>query len=333
MPVPAAINQASAVGMEITPGTAAARTKRFSSFGLSKSRQYNIGKVRPPGSKYATKHYLSGEWSEFGLDDGVLSYDEVIYPLAGILRKTTPTTPTGAVTARRWLFDSSTFARDDVQTYTVESGDVAQNRGGVASHGVFTEWSFEVSRSGDTTEMGGEMMARKLESAAMTASELVVEDFMPVVPSQWNLYLDTDAASLGNTQIENAFEVGFEIGDRRSPVWFLNRAISSFSSTVEAVPSTEINLMVADEADPVDDILQGLRVGDRLFLRAEALGPQIEAGHNFRFTADFACQVSDAPEDDEEDDAQVVNLTLEAEHDGDWGKAFQIAVVNDRATL
>lgn len=105
-PVPASVNRA-AVGIEATPGTKVPASRRFASFGLNYSPQYNQGSVRPVGSKFSTKHYLSGEWSEFAIDGGVLSYDEVLYPLSGICRKSIPATPTGATAARLWTFDSN----------------------------------------------------------------------------------------------------------------------------------------------------------------------------------------------------------------------------------
>lgn len=325
MPVPAAIQRVSAVGLEASPGAGGTVTKRFASFGLSKSPQYNIGSVTVPGVKYTTKHYLSGEWSEFSIEDGALSYDEVLYPLAGICRKATPTTPTGATAARLWTFDSDAFSRDDVQTYVIESG-IEGGRGGKAAYGIFTEWGFSAARSGETVEMSGSLVARKITQQALT--DVPLGDFVPVTPAQINLYIDDSHTALGTTQLQNAFNFEFSLGDRQTPVWFLNRAIDSFAATVESRPSAEITLTVADEMNPVDDVLASLRAGDRVFIRFEALGPEIEAGFPHRFTADFACQVSDAPSEGDEDDAASVELTFELEVDGDWGKAFEISVQN-----
>lgn len=415
MAVPAAINKTSAVGMEVTPGTAVAVTKRFASFGLSRSRQYNIGSVRPQGSKLDTKHYMSGEYAEYSIEDGVLSYDEALYALAGIFRKTTaqsaptsvattlasgttnvatsitvaagggavltaagaapfkvkiddevlnvtavstdtltvtraqegtvgaahltaaPVTRLAAATAKRWIFDMNAFSRDDVQTYTVESGDTANNRGGKAPQGEFTEWSFEVSRDGDTAEMGGSMMSQAIVSGALTAG-LTLGDFTPITPQQCEVYMDTTRANLAPAvrsaaRITNAFNFGFSIGDRKSPVWFFNRAKAGYSASVEAAPDFEISLQVADEADPVDDILTSLGIGQRIYVLFEAIGANIITGIPYRFEAEFACQVSDAPDEGEEQDAQAVSFTLAPELDSTWGKGFEFRLDNAIATL
>ncbi len=312
MAVPAAINRASAVGLETTYGTAAAIAKRFSSFGFTAARQYNVGMVRPPGSKYPMKHYLSGEWSEYGIADGVMSYDEMVYALMGIFRETTPQdAPTGSTAAvgtggidasatslpapaspagfgttypfrirvesevmevtagvdtatwtvsrgqqgttavahpagatieeltdaaSRWVFDSDSFAKDPNQSYTIETGDTANNRGGQAVGGEFVEWGYEVSRDGDSAEMSGSLIGQAIEPGPLTASGILLADFEPIVPAHFEVYIDDNFADLGTTRIENAFNLGFSIGDRRNPVWLFNRAKKGYSQTVEQAP-------------------------------------------------------------------------------------------------
>ena len=291
------------------------------------------------------KHYLSGEWAEYSIEDGVMSYDEILYALAGIFKKATATTPAGFTTARRWVYDINAFAADTVQTYSIETGDTTNNRGGKAVEGAFTEFSFEVSRDGDTAEMGGALISQAIEPQALTGGGIALADFVPIVPSQCEVYLsdtqrsDLAVASRAAFRIPNAFSFGFEIGDRRTPVWLFNRNKRGYSTTVEDAPSFEISLTIADEAAPLDDVLTNLRNGQRVYLLFEAVGDVIEALNpgpgnvNYRFEMEVACQVSDAPDEDEEQSAQVVNLTLAPEYDGDWGKAFEIRVDNLETTL
>lgn len=349
MPAGASINQVTQVGVETTKGEEVVPTRRFQSLSLTKEPQSEFGSVRPQGAKYTTVNWQNREWTEYSVDDSILSFNEAVYPLASIMRKTTPELVAGATTANRWLFDSATFGRDDVQTYTFESGDVQRNRGGKASFGVFTEWGFEVNRTGDSAEMSGSAMARALDASGMTQDGITEAEVIPIIPGQFNIYKDDTAAALGTTKIDTAFAGGFTLGDRQAPVWYLNRAFNSFAEIVESEPSTELTLTLSDEEGPLDDILQGLRKGDKFFIRLEAIGPVIETTPDtaddttgtvtpgedipYSFVLDIAAQVSDNPSYDSEESAQAVSLTLSAVHDQTWGKAFQAEVVNADSAL
>lgn len=334
--VAAALARVSAVGVESTAGTAVTPTKRFASFGLTKSPQYTVGRVRPAGLYYPTKHILSGEHTELSVEEGVLSYDESIYPLAGVCQHSVAAVANGT-TSQEWTFTTDPYAADDLQTYTVESGIIG-GRGGQGAYGAWTEWGFTIARNAETSEMSGSMISRAIEAGALT--DLSVEEFEPIVPSQVNLYVDDSYASIGSTKIDTAFSVSFTFGDRQSPVWFLNRAQGSYAGTKQAEPSTELHLIVADEANPVDDILLGLRNGDRRYIRIEAIGPEIEMSTdttpvpiNYSFIADFAAQVSDSPDEGDSDDAASVDLTFECETNPDLGGPFQIQAINTVSAL
>lgn len=322
-------------------GEAVPATKRFGSFGLSGSPQYTVGNVEIPGVKYSPKHFISGESMEYSLEGGTLSYDEVVWPLCGIVRKSIPAVVSGGTTAQLWNFDSDPFGYDDVQTYTVEYG-IRGYRDGASPYAYMNEWEFSAERNGEMTEMSGSMAGWPVDQSVVT-SDLDAPDFVPVIPSQFNVYLDYAPEDIGTTLLENAFSFGFSFGDRKSQAWFFNRAIPSFSGTSETRPSTEVTLAVADEFEPVDEILARLREGSRIYVRFEAIGPQIEMSTdatpvpiNHRFTADFCCAVSDGPSEGDVDDNASQEFTFATEPEPDWGtngSPFEITVVNEVAAL
>lgn len=90
MPIGAFINQVTQIGPEVTRGTIVPANKKLGSLGIALTDEMDIGKTRPRGSKFASQHPLNREWSS-GDVEGSAAYNEMQYPLASILRKTTPT--------------------------------------------------------------------------------------------------------------------------------------------------------------------------------------------------------------------------------------------------
>lgn len=406
-PIPAAISKGATFGLETTTGTAVAPTKRFGGFGLDKSREMNIGTVRPMGVKMPTKHTKGRESATYSIADGVLSYTECVWPLAGMFvnppvvavgstttltaavttttqtsisvasavgfpttgtyrirvgaelmdvtggqgtltwtvargvggstaathasgASVTETAPTGATGAFGRTFTMNPFGRDAVASYTLEHGNQETNRGGIGAGALFTELGFSVNANGENSEMSGAMISPKLQTG--TLADVEIDDFVPVLPTQWDLFLDDSFATIGQTQIMNVFNLSHSLGDRRNPVYFLARAFDSYAGTVEQAPSASIALNVADEANPVDDVLLSLEQGDRLYLRAQATGPMIEGNTPFLFRFDACLGLSASPDEGDTDEAASVELTFEPEADEDLN-GITIYVQNDVANL
>jgi hypothetical protein len=135
MPAPASMRQTAQFGLETTYGTAVAPTKKFTSFGLGKSRNMGTASTTPRGQTAATQGWVNTEDSTFSIEGGVLSYDEVVYLLESGVKKVTATTPAGGTLSRKRVYSIDQFAADAFQSYTIEQGDIARNRGGTASGG------------------------------------------------------------------------------------------------------------------------------------------------------------------------------------------------------
>lgn len=116
----ASIFQGVQIGVEATatPGTAVAALKRLSALGISPAVKAEINTFRPMGSKFATLAVLGKEWSESKLE-GVLTYTEIIYALASVLKKVSPT---GGGNAKTWTMSPANNQADSYATYTVEQG-------------------------------------------------------------------------------------------------------------------------------------------------------------------------------------------------------------------
>src|SRR3712207_1686723 len=110
MPAPAAMRQTAQFGLESTYGTAVAVTKKFTSFGLGKSRNMGVGTSTPRGQTAATQGWVNTEDSSFSIEGGVLSYDETPYLLESVCKKVTATTPSGGTNSRKRVYSIDQFA-------------------------------------------------------------------------------------------------------------------------------------------------------------------------------------------------------------------------------
>lgn len=387
------INQISQLGIEVTPGTAVAATKRLASMGLPMTPAQNIQSFQPTGAKFSTAHALSQEWSEGSIsDDSGLAYNEIQYVLASLLSKpsapstvtapsrvnstpiavgdvykpatpnahvyrctvagttnaTPPTFPTttgttfadGTATMQEagvdtgvgylWTFDIATYSRDTVQTYTIETGDALSGRSYRASNCFFTGMELESSRS-DTVSLSGDLLGSARSSFALTSIGST-PDLVPATPAHLNVYMDNTAAALGTTQLDGNFTTNIAIADRAGHTWFHGRQYSGPAGRVETMPESTFTLTQADGTE-VDTMLLGLTNSLRKFFRIEFVGPEIVPGVKNKIMWDIAGNIGDSIEYDDNDGVVAVSVPFAAEHDGTWGKAMRVTVVNGASAL
>lgn len=235
---------------------------------------------------------------------------------------------------QQWIFDPDTFAKDVIQSYTIEMVDTQRNRASRINYGHFTEFTMESSRA-DEIACGGTVVGRALQTGVTpTTAGLVIARPLVATPAHVNVYLDTSSAQLGMTKLEANFGYNLSLSDRFNQAWVHDRAVAGWKEPVEAEPSFTLELTIAEDTI-YDTILANARKGDRAFIRFEALGPEIilNSGIYYALEFDMACQVSDAPERDEEEDAYVVTVPFEAEHDDTWGRAVKARLVNTNTAL
>lgn len=334
MPAPASMRQIAQFGLESTYGTPVAVTKKFTSFGLGKSRNMGVATSTPRGQTTATQGWVNTEDSSFSIEGGVLSYDEIVYILEGI-KKVTATTPAGGTLSRKRVYSIDQFTANAFQSYTIEQGDIARNRGGKASGAALNEFGFSVSSTDDSVGVTGSFNGWQLTDGTMTTG-LTATDFKVVIPKHFKLYYASTYAGLAATptEITNAFTASFNISDIRNLVRYLGKADGQPSDIVESVPGLTFDLTLADEAAPVDTFLTNARAGSKQFFRLKALHPvAIETSIFPEFTLDVACVLRDGPTDDDSDGVQVVNFPYAPAFDAVSGKIFELTVVNSIVTL
>jgi hypothetical protein len=177
----------------------------------------------------------------------------------------------------------------------------------------------------------GKLMER---GVTPTTAGLVQDRPVYATPSHVNVYLDDSFGALGTTKLQANFGYNYSFSDRFNQAWVHDRAEPSWKQLLESEPSLTLELVLADD-EVGDSILADAKVGDRSFVRFEAMGPEMYPGSGVFYTAmiDMCCQVSDSPSTDDEDDAYVVTIPLEVEHDEAWGKSSRCLITSKMTAL
>ena len=328
------IAQATQIGVEVTPGTGVAATKRLAGLSLSPSPAGTFRNFRPQGTKYSTVVYQGKEWSESDLSGDAL-YSELQYPLSSVI--TTPTvaqimdsaTPTGAY---RYIFDPATNTEDNPKTFTVEQGSAV--RAHRSLYTIVNELTMDFSR--ESVELGGSAFGRAIEDGVtMTSSGVTTLPSIPVIPTQLSVYLDDAATGLGDTKLGRVLSGTFTIGSRYNPLWVVDAANPSFVAHVEAEPEVTMELLLEADAEGMA-LLTAMRNSTTQFVRLKGQGPRIYDGTTDQFhemTIDMAGKVSDAPAFSDEDGVYAIRFIFAAVHDPTWGRAFKVELINTIAAL
>lgn len=323
------LNQNIQIGVEATPGTTVAASKRLRSIGIEPTVEAGIDQFRPMGQKYRALATLGKEWVSARIN-GRGTYTELVYMLSSAVNTAAITTPVGAILGRNWQFLSDTFADDVPKTFTVEHGSPV--RADEFSYGLVTELGMSFDRS--AVNVTGTMIGHQLtDGITMTAAPTTVA-LVPILPRQVSVYLDTTAAGIGVTKLTRAISTEFSIGSRFSPVWVLDAAEPAFVSHVESEPDVTVGLKV--QANSVGmGLLNQLRSGDTMFLRIEAAGGvgSVEVGTDYTFTADFAVKIADTGGFSDEEGVQAFEWNFVAVHDETLGNAFDINMINALTAL
>jgi hypothetical protein len=77
-----------------------------------------------------------------------------------------------------------------------------------------------------------------------------------------------------------------------------------------------------------------MRAGTTKWLRMIAVGPQIgSSGQYYTLQFDVPVKITDVSPFSDEDGVYACEFTSQMFHDGTWGKALEVTVINDQATV
>lgn len=334
MPERQTVLQLTQVGVEATPGTAVAATRRLGAMNIDPSINAETTPFRPAGSKFPTVVTLNREWADLAYN-GVPTYQEVVIPLACVFGAPTVTaiTPTFAFS---YVYEVSSGALDNPKTLTVEKGQAA----GLAekyAHAMLTSFSLAVSRA-EVTMSGSGFARAATTGATITPGLPIPTDLIPLQPGHFTVGLLAEggnpttglAAAPAMTRVVS---LAPSIEDRFMAAWFVNAAQQSFTTFVENGEGVGGSWGLVVEADAAGmTLLANLRLGTTRFIRLQATGPNIPSSSpstNFGFTWDVAVKVSAVEQFSDEDGVYAIGFALQPVHDAVLGKSQTITVTNN----
>lgn len=172
-----------------------------------------------------------------------------------------------------------------------------------------------------------------IDGAITTPADVpTASDVTPIMPGEINVYVDTTDTALGTTQYTGDFACGWGIGDRRNPVWTLNRSLNSFASMVETKPNPTFTLSVNDDAVG-RQLIPIMRAGTSRFIRIECVGPIITGAFHFEYVIDLHGKIVQAPGRGDVGGARSLDWTFRTMHSSAWGQSMRIRLRTDIATI
>lgn len=218
----------------------------------------------------------------------------------------------------------------------VEPGDVEVTGGPVSTTPVLIETRGRYAQqavaivSEDAAIVGGGTIADTTSTASDAPD---ASDVTPIMPGDVNLYVDTSIGAIGTTQYVADFAAGWAIGDRRNPVWTLNRSLNSFAGLVETKPNPTFTISVND--DPVGrQLIPVARAGTSRFIRIECVGGKIGAtNYDYAYVIDLHGKVVQAPGRGDQNGARSLDWSFRTMHSSVWGQAMRIRLRTDLASI
>lgn len=332
------VSQIAQIGVESTPGSAAAITRRLQSIGITLNPNSEIQDFKPRGAKLKTGHIQNREWSTGSLEGG-LAFNELQYVLSSVMSQATvtqkvdPADNTTPVDAWDWEFVINQYEADNPATYTIESGDLKQQRGRRGAYGLVNEFSLQAESTGQVQVSGG-LVAQILEDPVsdLTTTGITVARPVWASPKMISIYLDDTPEALGTTRNKSAFRFEHSISDRYGQVWTLDDQESSFVEHNEGEPSITTQFTFADTQE-LDPIIAAVREGQRKYIRIKFTGPEIVPDINYALIIDMACGISEDRQYDDQDGTWGAQFTAEAEYDDTLGFGIKVTLTTDSDAL
>jgi hypothetical protein len=164
MPERATVFELTQIGVETTPGTTVAATKKLLGTSIDPSIRSDNQTFRPKGSRYTTVAIQNKEWVEATVTQDVAVYTDTVYLLSSLLGPSSISLVSIGVYLHEW--DPLSFTPYSPKTFTVENGSYV--RAMEFGYGLVTGLNMDFSRDG--VSLGGSMVGQLLsDGSTLTA--------------------------------------------------------------------------------------------------------------------------------------------------------------------
>lgn len=233
----ATVYQATQLGVETTEGVAVAASKKLQCTGFNPTPELQLGIYRPMGYRVPTTQTRGKEWTT-GSIDGVVCFNDLSYLLNSLIKKVTPTTPSGATNARRWTYKPLASAPDTVDTFTVDMGSSAgaERFTGCRVNALTMTWE------GENSTIAGSFYGRRMDEAVtITAGPTAIAE-APIDSANVSLFLGNSSSTnhaytitITGTPTGGTFTLTHE-GNTTASIAY-NAIASVVQTALEALPS------------------------------------------------------------------------------------------------
>lgn len=326
-----AVNEKVQIGVEATPGTLVAATRRLNALSFEAGVEFDADEFRPTGSKFPTLVTPTKEWTAFDVA-GRVTYDEIVYPASSVFGTATVTPGSGPdAGTSSWRFVAGSGSDTTPKTFTVEEGQT--DRAHRAGRVTLESLGFTFDRN-NAPELSGSAFGLALEDGiTLTAAGVTDTPPVPVQIGEVTVYLDATAGAIGTTKLGGLFDVELELGDRANPVWLIDAALDSFAGVAEGETMGEGSMTLEASAAGMAHLATA-RAGATRFLRIEAIGPNIAATSvPHRFRLDAAVKIADVDDFGEQDGRRTIGYSFTVVRDGTLGHGMALEVRNALTAL
>lgn len=322
----AKVTEAVQVGLEATPGTPVAAPTNIRSVSIETKIGGQADFFRPDGRKFNALAETNMEWTTWTMN-GKPTYTEMGWLLAPMFGNPSPSSSGVAVKTRVYSMLDTTILTP--KTITIEKGNSV--RAQKMAYGLLTDLGFTFSRSAGLTLTGTGIGQLWTDGITMTASPVDVP-LVPMVGKELDFYIDATGAALGTTKMLRAFHVEPSISGVYSPLWAINSAVTSYAGHVDTAPTTGLKITVEADAAGMAYLTQ-YRADTTIFARLKSTGPVIDTAIPYSFTYDAALLIKTVTPDEDESGVTTVTYETEFVKDTTWGKALELTLVNNVATV
>lgn len=338
------------IGLETTPGTLVAANKLLQAMSIRLIPKAETDEFTPEGQKDVTLVTEVAEWSEAALE-GRLTYDEFAYALAmhyGVptARAITNASAVAVSGAFGYEWTATQTTLDTPKTVTAERG--SSSRAHRAGYLVAKDLGYTIQRKGAAPAISGALLGQRIEDGITLTASPTATAATPVQAPQVNLYLDSTAGAVGTTKFgDEGSKVEWKRSGKWTDRWVLDTTKTSFAYAVESKPDAMCTIThMADAAGM--GLLTNLRAGSTVFVRIEAVGPQlgvaaggwkigggatIAGNATYLFRHDMALKVKEPAPIEDTDGVMGGAWPMRVVYDPTLGFSERITLVNGMAAL
>lgn len=327
------VNQTFHIQKETTPGTAATNAmNRVHGLRVRPGYTDEGEAFRAEGFKMPTAWIQNNEMGAPTVES-IQDFNALTWVLCGAFGAPTTTTPSGATNARQHAYTLSPNGADTLASFTGIWGDSTQAV--KMTHLVFQSLQIGVQRGG-ALSLTTSALSREPETGASIPSSGTTEvPAQPIPARTWDIYADDTWANLGTTKLLAAYEGQITFGDKYTPDYVINSAVTSFDSLIEAENTAYDGTLRAGFDATAIALINTFKTGAMKFLRFEAEGPTIEDSTKYKITIDLAVRITQRGEISSAPNSPAVSLpfTFQIMPDTVSGKAAAATLINTVTAL